>query len=289
MNVQEQIDESKAAIAAIQQEINIAQQKVEEASLRLKQAIEEGQPADVRAAPRCILESATAQLTSLYKKQDRLMEKKIVLLSKPASISNEALDFSIASYDSCRSRAKSSGICASGRHVKRLKNSMKKMRQALLRRDKCCVATGEQNHINLTAAHIVPLNQSQRIPLEQLYSPQNGILLRKDLGESYDLFQWMFEADGRVIVLYEHWIYRNSIKQLTLSSDPATRPSAELIQIHNELARSRKADCCPDCWKLVGSSNIEYHLKEACEYLAFKDDESIGSTDDDNDDEDDEQ
>ena len=158
---------------------------------------------------------------------------------------------------------------------------MKKMRKALLRRDRCCVATGEQDHSNLAVAHIVPLNQSQRISREHHYSPQNGVLLRKDLEQSYDLFQWMFEADGRVVVLHDHWIHRNDIKQLNLSSDPTTRPSADLIQIHNELARSRKPDCCPNCWKFVGRSNIESHLKGSCEALGFVDDENTDSDDDD--------
>ena len=103
-------------------------------------------------------------------------------------------------------------------------------------------------------------------------------MLRKDLEQSYDLFQWIFDADGHVVVLYDHWLHRNDIKQLNLSSEPTTRPSADLIQIHNELARNRKPDCCPNCWKFVGRSNIESHQKGSCEALGF-DDEDMDSDD----------
>lgn len=153
------------------------------------------------------------------------------------------------------------------------------MRKALINRDRCCVATGEADRINLTAAHIVPLNESQRILRQQLYSPQNGVLLRKDLEQSYDLFQWTFEADGRVVVLFDHWIHRGQIKQLNLSSDPQLRPAADFVAIHNELARNRKPDCCPACWKYIGRSNIEAHQKGSCEALGYLHDEQDDSED----------
>lgn len=210
------------------------------------------------------------------------MEISALILSKqpllPPGVSNESLDFSVSSKNSCRSRS-SSGICASGRHVNRLKNPMKKMRKALINRDGCCVATGESVLTNLTAAHIVPLNESQRILRQQLYSPQNGVLLRRDLEQSYDLFQWIFDAEGRVTVLFDNWIYRDQIKQLSLSSDPQVRPAADLIAIHNELAKNRKPDCCPACWKYVGRSNIEAHQKGSCEALGFLHNEQDDSED----------
>ena len=159
MTSQQQLNELEDTIAAIQQEINVTKEERKVAKERLEKAIEEGKPTGPFEK---LLEAATAELTRLGQKEAKLLEEKNTLLSKlpifnPA-VSNgkclndsessnfvESLDFSVASYDSCRSRSKS-GICATGRHVNRLKNPMKKMRKALLRRDKCCVATGEQDH-----------------------------------------------------------------------------------------------------------------------------------------------
>jgi hypothetical protein len=90
------------------------------------------------------------------------------------------------------------------------------------------------------------------------------MVLRNDLKQSYDRFEWIFEADGRVVVLNDYWMHKNRITQLSLSSDLATRPCSALIEIHNQLARSMQPNFCPRCWKLVGSSNLESHIMESC-------------------------
>lgn len=137
-------------------------------------------------------------------------------------------------------------------------------RKALLDRDKCCIATGERDRHMVLVARLVPLNSVYRISHERFYSPQNAIALRKDLKQSYDMFELIFEADGRVVVLNDYWINKNRITQLSLSSDLATRPCSALIEIHNQLARSMQPHFCPRCWKLVGNSNLESHKMESC-------------------------
>ncbi|KAI3639829.1 hypothetical protein MIR68_002143 [Amoeboaphelidium protococcarum] len=152
------------------------------------------------------------------------------------------------------------------------------MRDVLIRRDGCCVATGESDLNELLSAHIVPLSQLQLISRDLEYSLKNGILLRKDLEQSYDLFQWMFDDDGRVIVLYERWIHRNQITKIDLRGDSETRPSSNLIAVHNQLARTRSQECCPHCWKFVGKQNIEAHQKSSCEVLDIEKDAEHKST-----------
>jgi hypothetical protein len=76
MTSQRQLDEVKAAIAAIQLEIAAANEERKIAKVRLDKAITEGRP----TAPfEKLLESATAELTRLGQEKDRLMEKENIL------------------------------------------------------------------------------------------------------------------------------------------------------------------------------------------------------------------
>ncbi|KAI3659470.1 hypothetical protein MP638_004532 [Amoeboaphelidium occidentale] len=76
MSYQQQLDEVQVAIAAIQPEIAKAKGKLEKAEERLEKAIVEGNPADIRADLNALLQSATAELTSLCQEEFLLMEKK---------------------------------------------------------------------------------------------------------------------------------------------------------------------------------------------------------------------
>ncbi|KAI3650925.1 hypothetical protein MP228_004406 [Amoeboaphelidium protococcarum] len=87
----------------------------------------------------------------------------------------------------------------------------------------------------------------------------------------------IFENDGRVIVLYERWAHKNQITKIDLCGDSESRPSNDLIAIHNSLARSRAQGCCPDCWKFVGMYNIDAHQKSSCESIDFKSDAQDGN------------
>lgn len=73
-----------------------------------------------------------------------------------------------------------------------------RLREKLLMRDGCCVATGEDNEEIVMAAHIVPLSLGQEFLDEitshprqvTLYSVTNGLLLRPDLHTAFDRFLW---------------------------------------------------------------------------------------------------
>ncbi|KAI3655164.1 hypothetical protein MP638_000360, partial [Amoeboaphelidium occidentale] len=74
MTDQQQLYEVEAEIAAIQPEIAIAKEKVEKAEEKLEKAIADRDPADIRADLKAILQSASAELTSLRQKEAMLME-----------------------------------------------------------------------------------------------------------------------------------------------------------------------------------------------------------------------
>jgi thymidine phosphorylase len=71
-----QLDEVKKEIAAIQHEIKAATVERKEAKEKLEKAITEGKPTGPYEK---LLESATAELTRLGKKEEKLMEKEIQL------------------------------------------------------------------------------------------------------------------------------------------------------------------------------------------------------------------
>ena len=141
------------------------------------------------------------------------------------------------------------------------------MRENIIRRDRFCVATGEKDMTKLVPAHIVPLNESQLIKREYHYSLQNGLLLRRDLEQSYDLYQWIFDADGKVTPLYKNWIHKDDIKQINISKDKEVGVLPSMIEIHNKLAKNRAKHCCPSCWKYVGEVNLKDHQMSSCENL----------------------
>ncbi|KAI3655314.1 hypothetical protein MP638_001176, partial [Amoeboaphelidium occidentale] len=98
MTNQQQLDEVKAAIAAIQPEIAIAKEKVEKAQEKLEKA--EGD-SDIQ---RCsiLLQSASAELTRLGQKEAMLMEKENKL-TPPAN--NNQMSTADRSYQFTRGRS----------------------------------------------------------------------------------------------------------------------------------------------------------------------------------------
>ena len=84
---------------------------------------------------------------------------------------------------SCKSQS-INGRCSTGRHTDRNKGTQNKFRKKLVKRDTCCIATGTTQ--GSVAAHIVPLHKSELIARDMLFSPRNGVLLRKDLEDDYD-------------------------------------------------------------------------------------------------------
>jgi len=174
---------------------------------------------------------------------------------------------------SCKSQS-ISGRCSTGRHTDRNKGMQKIFRKNLVKRDTQCIATGETE--GLVGAHIIPLNKSELIARDMLFSPRNGVLLRKDLEDDYDRHKWIFDYDGKVTVLFSIWGHKNSISHVKVSKDPDTGPSKELIDLHNKMAWEQKQHYCPHCWKYVGAINVENHMAGSCEAI-----DKLGDSNDD--------
>jgi hypothetical protein len=119
----------------------------------------------------------------------------------------------------------------------------------------------------LVGAHIIPLNKSQLIHRDILFSPRNGVLLHEDLEDDYDMHKWIFDYDGNVTVLFPNWILKNTILRVNISKNTDTGPSKEFIELHNKLAWEEKQHYCPHCWKYVGAINVENHTAGSCEAI----------------------
>jgi hypothetical protein len=104
---------------------------------------------------------------------------------------------------SCKSQS-ISGRCSTGRHTDRNKGIQSRFRRELVKRDTYCIATG--NTQGLVAAHLVPLNKSELIARDMLFSPRNGVLLHENLEDDYDRHKWIFDCHGDVTVLFSNWI-----------------------------------------------------------------------------------
>jgi hypothetical protein len=178
---------------------------------------------------------------------------------------------------SCKSSS-ISGRYSTGRHTDRNKGIQSKFKKQLMKRDKWCVAFGNE-HPGV-AAHIVPLNKSELIPRDMLFSPRNGVLLHQDLEDDYDRLKWIFDADGKVTVLYQNWPFKNTISQVNISKDLETGPSEEFIELHNKMAREAQQHYCKHCWKYVGAVNIENHISGSCENIGQVDGQDDGDDED---------
>ena len=205
----------------------------------------------------------TAVLAGAQRNYDNTLATQNVILSPQSSVTSI----------SCKSQS-ISGRCSTGRHTDRNKGIQKRFKKSLVERDTCCIATGVTE--GLVGAHIIPLNKSELIPRELLFSPRNGVLLHKDLEDDYDRHKWIFDYDGNVTVLYSKWGYKNFIRKVNLSKNTDTGPSKELIELHNKMALEERQHYCPYCWKYVGAINVENHTAGSCEAI-----DKIGDDNDD--------
>ena len=196
----------------------------------------------------------------LHPQQGDLITTRFLLTCSVVEIAQSSANSSSSSI-SCKSHSVS-GRCSTG-HVDRNKNMQKTFRRLVSRRDGKCVATGVTS--NLKAAHIVPLENSELIRRDQLFSPENGVLLRSDLEDDYDRHMWIFNINGMVEVLYQNWPHRATIKTIRFGSDRP--PSGEMINLHNDMAKDKAKHHCPNCWKYVGETNIEEHQIGSCENI----------------------
>jgi hypothetical protein len=149
--------------------------------------------------------------------------------------------------------------------VDRDPKAQKKFKQQLSKRDGRCVATGAKE--DLRAAHIVPLNRRELIQRELYDSPQNGVLLRRDLKNDYDVGKWYFDTQGNVLVQFRNWPWKEYITKIKLATGE-NAPSAELIHLHNQWVIENSRNHCPVCWKVVGEVNIKDHQDIACDQIS---------------------
>ncbi len=82
-----QLDEVKAALTALQEKIQEAEEERKVSKSQLENAILEGKPVDVTAALKALLESASANLTGLQRKEEELLKRENILTQEqPAGI-----------------------------------------------------------------------------------------------------------------------------------------------------------------------------------------------------------
>lgn len=186
-----------------------------------------------------------------------------VLAGAEQTLQSLAAQSSLTSI-SCKSQSISER-CSTGRHTDRNLGMQKRFRKQLVERDHCCIATEQRD--GSVGAHIVPLNKSQLIARDMLFSPRNGILLHKDLEDDYDRHKWFFDYDGNVTVLFSSWTHKCTIRLVNVSKNTETGPSKELIELHNKMALEEKEHYCPYCWKYVGAINVENHTAGSCEAI----------------------
>lgn len=99
-----QLDEVKAALAALQDEIKEAKEERKAAKGQLEKAILEGKPADVRAGLKALLESASANLAGLQREKEKLLEKENILTRSHFSSDEETQEISPTSEGSSKRR-----------------------------------------------------------------------------------------------------------------------------------------------------------------------------------------
>jgi hypothetical protein len=88
------LDEVKAALAVLQEEIQEAKEERKNAKSQLEKAIEEGKPADVRADLKALYEGAVANLTGLQGNKQELLKRETLLLRSPSTSDEETQEVS---------------------------------------------------------------------------------------------------------------------------------------------------------------------------------------------------
>jgi hypothetical protein len=89
-----QLDEVKAALSALQEEIQEAKEERKTAKSQLEKAILEGKPADVRADLKALYEGAVANLTGLQREKEELLKRETLLTRSHSSSDEETQEIS---------------------------------------------------------------------------------------------------------------------------------------------------------------------------------------------------
>jgi hypothetical protein len=114
-----QLHEVKAALGALQDDLNEAKEERKAAKGQLEKAIEEGKPADVRADLKALYEGAVANLAGLQRKEEELLKRETLLTRTHSSSDDETQEISPVSDNSPKRRKIDSMIARSKKYLLR--------------------------------------------------------------------------------------------------------------------------------------------------------------------------
>jgi hypothetical protein len=201
-----QLEEVKVAIAALQEKINEAEGKLVKSEERLEKAIIDGKTESVLASFRSLYDGASANLTSLRKEKEKLLEEKNILTRRETQGNPHE-------FKRPAKRLRSSSSVTS-RHSNGSELTQYSFRQRILTRDtKGCVLTGK-SRIESQACHIIPWTYFQKYdligqeiwnrifpfscnnPEHQVMDVRNGLLMWIPLHAQFDEFAFTIIKKG---------------------------------------------------------------------------------------------
>jgi hypothetical protein len=159
---------------------------VEDANMRLDQATEDYKKFRI-ANPNDFTSQGFLVLSAVLAGAQQILQQSLASQTISHSPQSSVTSISSKSHNI-------SGQCSNGPHTDRNKGVQKRFRAKLVNRDICCIATGEIE--GAIGAHIIPLNKSELVTREMLFSPRNGVLFHKDLEVDYTRLMFMFDYDG---------------------------------------------------------------------------------------------
>lgn len=118
-------------------------------------------------------------------------------------------------------------------------------------RDQSCRVTGFK--VGTCAAYIVARNHAEQsgVPVEHVDHPANMIELLKELEQAYDRFEWCFDEQGAIHILYRYTpalMYLIPPARVHLLPECEGGPRLEYIRIAHRVALNQARERCPDCW-----------------------------------------
>ena len=250
-NITQQVAANAAKIAVVESEIEDCKKEVADAKVDLESALTER---NLHIAT-ILLNSAGQELKDLNIHLQHLNVEEQFLNEEMNWLQGES-DRWTGSVCSCYSNL-ASGRYPAVMHERRDGKNQKVFTAQVLKRDRKCIAIGELDRKVLIAAHIVPVSRNEFIDRDDVYHLRNGVLLREDLEDQYDRFEWFFDECGQVKVQFNGWPHKKLINTVSIAINDG--PGADLILMHNEHAEERAVHHCPDCWKVVGKLNIDAH------------------------------
>ncbi len=126
------------------------------------------------------------------------------------------------------------------------------MRPKIVARDKSCRVTGFSDKETI-AAHIVARNHAEQrgVLAKHVDHAANMIMLLKELVEAYDRFEWCFDEQGIIHILYRYTpvlMYLVPPARGHLAPEGKGGPRLEYIRIAHQGALIQARERCADCW-----------------------------------------